>query len=68
MILLNGLWKIVVKRLGMKKIKFCDFECKYAQFTKTKYLDGSGSCRTFQVVWCKKLKKYVLKNDVCKVK
>jgi len=47
------------------KIKFCDLQCKQADFAKVDALDGS--CRTFQSLWCKKLRKHVTKNAPCEV-
>jgi hypothetical protein len=47
------------------KIDFCDLFCRYADFAKDDALDGS--CRTFQSLWCKKLKKHVTKNSPCEV-
>ncbi len=46
-------------------IKWCDFQCENASFAKDEAIDGSGSCRTFQAVWCEKLNKYVHKNSPC---
>jgi hypothetical protein len=45
------------------KIKWCDLRCDYAGFAKLDALDGS--CRTFQSLWCEKLKKHVTKNAPC---
>ena len=45
------------------KIKWCDLRCEYAGFAKLDALDGS--CRTFQSLWCEKLKKHVTKNAPC---
>ena len=47
------------------QIKWCDLKCKSADFAKVDALDGS--CRTFQSLWCDKLKKHVTKNAPCKV-
>jgi hypothetical protein len=44
---------------------FCDFACKYATWPKGESLDGSGSCRTFQAIYCKKKKRHVHKNMPC---
>ncbi len=46
-------------------IKWCDYHCEYASFAKDEAIDGSGSCQTFQGIWCKKLKQYVFKNAPC---
>ncbi|MEE4600229.1 MAG: hypothetical protein V2J65_03020 [Desulfobacteraceae bacterium] len=45
------------------KISFCDLQCGHADFARMDALDGS--CRTFQSLWCKKLKKHVTKNAPC---
>ena len=47
------------------KIQFCDLQCKYADFARVNALDGC--CRTFQSLWCKKLKQHVTKNAPCEV-
>lgn len=47
-------------------IKWCDTRCPHADFARTDALDGS--CRTFQSLWCKKLRKHVTKNAPCEVK
>jgi hypothetical protein len=57
-----------MKQQNKRKVKYCDFNCKYADFPKNKFMDGSASCQTFQAVWCKKLKRHILKNDICKIK
>ena len=44
---------------------FCDLDCKYASFPKTGSVDGSGSCRTFIALYCKKRKSLVHKNLPC---
>jgi len=49
-------------------MKFCDTLCKYAEFPKDKALDGSGSCRTFQAIYCTKKKELVQKNMPCSEK
>ena len=48
------------------KIAFCDLLCEFSDFAKVDALDGD--CRTFQSLWCKKLKKHVTKNAPCEVK
>ena len=45
------------------KIKWCDLRCEDADVAKLDALDGS--CRTFQSLWCKNLKKHVTKNAPC---
>lgn len=46
-------------------MKFCDMLCRYAEFPKNKAVDGSGSCRTFQAIFCKKRHQLVYKNQPC---
>jgi len=46
-------------------MKFCDLTCKYARWPKEEGLDGSGSCRTFQALFCEKMKRTVHKNAPC---
>jgi hypothetical protein len=53
--------------VSSSKIKFCDLKCEHADFARDNALDGSGSCRTFLALWCKKLKKHVTKNAPCEV-
>lgn len=47
------------------RIKWCDLRCESADFAKVDGLDGS--CRTFQSLWCRKLKVHVTKNSPCEV-
>ena len=47
---------------------FCDLMCKYAELPKAAALDGSGSCRTFIAVYCKRKKTFVPKNMACNQK
>ena len=47
------------------KIKFCDLRCEFAEFPSETAIDGSGTCRTFMALYCKKLNKYVTKNAPC---
>lgn len=42
--------------------------CRYADFARESALDGSGSCMTFQALWCRKQKKHVIKNSRCQVR
>ena len=35
-------------------IKWCDINCPYAEWPKTADVDGSGICRTFIALYCKK--------------
>ena len=44
-------------------MKWCDLECPHAAWPDSAAL--SGACRTFQALWCKKLKRVVQKNGVC---
>jgi len=46
-------------------MQFCDMRCKYADWPKEKGLDGSNSCRTFQVLYCSLKDRYILKNEIC---
>ncbi len=46
-------------------MKFCDLNCGYAAWPEEDSLDGSGSCRTFQAVYCKKKDQHVHKNMPC---
>jgi hypothetical protein len=57
----------MVKNSGVttSKIEFCDLLCKQADFARMEALEGS--CRTFQSLWCKKLRKHVTKNAPCEV-
>jgi hypothetical protein len=47
------------------RMEFCDFNCRYARWPKEEALDGSGSCRTFQAIFCKKKNRPVHKNAPC---
>ncbi len=47
---------------------FCDLMCVYASMPKETAVDGSGSCRTFAALYCKKRKSLVHKNMPCKEK
>ena len=33
---------------------FCDLTCRYASWPEDLALDGAGSCRTFQAIYCEK--------------
>ena len=46
-------------------MNFCDLGCKFATFPKSEAIDGSGSCRTFIALYCKKKKNLVHKNLPC---
>ncbi len=47
-------------------MKWCDLHCEDASFPETSDVDGSGSCRTFQALYCNKLGRLVYKNDLCR--
>lgn len=53
--------------LSEKAARWCDMNCVFAGFAKKSALDGSGTCRTFQAIYCKKLKKHVTKNAPCEI-
>jgi hypothetical protein len=44
---------------------WCDFNCPHASWPDEEGLDGSGSCRTFIAVYCKKYDELVPKNAPC---
>jgi len=46
--------------------KWCDLSCEHAAFPEEEALDGSGSCRTFQALYCRLLGRLVFKNDRCR--
>lgn len=46
-------------------MEFCDFNCVYAEWPEGGGLDGSGSCRTFQAIHCRKKDRHVHKNMPC---
>jgi len=49
-------------------LKFCDTRCRHAAWPRAEHLDGSGSCRTFQALFCKLQEKLVPKNGPCELK
>ena len=49
-------------------MQFCDMRCKHATWPEGEGADGSGSCRTFQAVYCLLKKELVHKNQPCKDK
>jgi len=49
-------------------MEFCDMSCVHASWPEDEALDGSGSCRTFQAVYCKKKGQIVHKNMPCREK
>ena len=46
-------------------MEFCDLACIYADWPRDQALDGAGSCRTFQAVYCAKKSRHVHKNMPC---
>lgn len=46
-------------------MNFCDMLCKHAKFPKKASIDGSGTCRTFQALFCIKKNRLVHKNQPC---
>ena len=46
-------------------MEFCDLKCRFARWPDEEGLDGSGSCRTFQAVFCAKQNRLVHKNAPC---
>lgn len=46
-------------------MEFCDLTCRHADWPKQEALDGSGSCRTFQGLFCAKKGRLVPKNAPC---
>jgi hypothetical protein len=44
---------------------WCDFSCPHASWPDEEALDGSGSCRTFIAVHCKKYDQLIEKNAPC---
>jgi hypothetical protein len=49
-------------------LEFCDLNCRHAKWPEDRALDGAGSCRTFQAVFCERRKRLVHKNSPCKEK
>ncbi len=47
------------------RLKWCDLRCDKAETARQDALDGSGSCRTFQTLYCTLLNKHVTKNAPC---
>jgi len=47
---------------------FCDLNCEYATWPKGDSLDGSGSCRTFQAIYCTKKERHIHKHIPCSEK
>ena len=48
-----------------KAMDFCDLNCRFASWPKDGAVDGSGSCRTFQALFCSKENRLVPKNAPC---
>jgi len=46
-------------------MEFCDLKCRYGEWPEEENLDGSGSCRTFQAIYCRKKERAVHKNAPC---
>ena len=46
-------------------MEFCDLTCRHAEWPRQEALDGSGSCRTFQALFCAKKDRLVTKNAPC---
>jgi hypothetical protein len=46
-------------------MEFCDLNCEYAAWPEHESLDGAGSCRTFQAIYCKMKDAHVHKNMPC---
>jgi hypothetical protein len=46
-------------------MRFCDLNCPEAEFPDTDNVDGSGSCRTFAALYCRRLGRLVHKNGPC---
>jgi len=49
-------------------MEFCDLNCKYATWPEAETVDGSGSCRTSQAIYCTIKKRHVHKNMPCREK
>ena len=49
-------------------MEFCDLSCRHAKRPEAMAVDGAGSCRTFQAVFCEKKKRLVHKNAPCSEK
>lgn len=49
-------------------MEFCDLNCRYARRPEDQAVDGAGSCRTFQAVFCKKRERLVYRNAPCSEK
>jgi hypothetical protein len=54
-----------IQRVVVSQMDFCDLRCKFARWPQSEGLDGSGSCRTFQAVFCEKKQCTVHKNAPC---
>jgi len=46
-------------------VGFCDLKCRHAAWPEAEHLDGAGSCRTFQALYCRLKKRLVMKNAPC---
>ena len=50
-----------------ENVTWCDLTCEHADFPDAYAVDGSGTCRTFLALYCRKLKRLVTKNSPCAV-
>ena len=50
---------------GKTLFDFCDLACGYAEMPKVTGIDGSGSCRTFVAIFCRRKRALVHKNHPC---
>lgn len=48
-----------------EKMEFCDLTCIHASWADKEAMDGSGSCMTFQALYCRKKMMHVHKNMPC---
>ncbi len=46
-------------------MKYCGFSCESASALDEKGLNAERACRTFHVIYCRKLSREVLKNQLC---
>ncbi len=46
-------------------MEFCDLTCIHAVWPQAEGLDGAGSCKTFQAIYCRKKARHVHKNMPC---
>ena len=55
-----------VRRIESEELKFCSFDCEHGAARAA--TSASGSCMTFNAVYCKKLRRAVSKGILCPVK